>query len=238
MRRSFVAATLLMLVACNKDLSHERTAWERLWAQEKVLSLRQQECDARVRFAAVTAQRNAAEESCTAARIQLRDEALEPLRRRGLIGPDAYVAAMGSGLRIINIANPAAPVQAGFYDTPGDAWSVAAAGSYAYVADGFSGLRIVNVAHAGDGNVHPILLFDERDPDQVARVLAAGHDLLEECIACGGSVTAEHGVGVEKLAFMERLFAPADLEAMRRVHRVMNPTGRLNPGKLLPPQPN
>jgi glycolate oxidase len=96
------------------------------------------------------------------------------------------------------------------------------------------GVRIVNVAHAGDGNVHPILLFDERDPQQVTRVLAAGHDLLEACIACGGSVTAEHGVGVEKLAFMDRLFAADDLEAMRRVHRAMNPAGRLNPGKLLP----
>jgi glycolate oxidase len=95
-------------------------------------------------------------------------------------------------------------------------------------------VRIVNVAHAGDGNVHPILLFDERDRDQVARVQAAGRDLLEECIACGGSVTAEHGVGVEKLAFMSRLFAPADLDAMRAVRRVFDPAGRLNPGKLIP----
>ena len=75
------------------------------------------------------------------------------------------------------------------------------------------------MAHAGDGNVHPILLFDERDREQVARALAAGDELLEECIACGGSVTAEHGIGVEKIAFMDRLFAPADLEAMRRVRR-------------------
>jgi glycolate oxidase len=95
-------------------------------------------------------------------------------------------------------------------------------------------LRIVNVAHAGDGNVHPILLFDERDPDEVARVLAAGSELLEECIACGGSVTAEHGIGVEKLAFMGRQFAPADLEAMVRVRQAFNPSGRLSPGKLLP----
>jgi glycolate oxidase len=96
------------------------------------------------------------------------------------------------------------------------------------------GVRIVNVAHAGDGNVHPILLFDERDPDEVARVLAAGSELLEECIACGGSVTAEHGIGVEKLAFMGRQFAPADLEAMVRVRQAFNPSGRLSPGKLLP----
>ncbi len=95
-------------------------------------------------------------------------------------------------------------------------------------------VRSVNVAHAGDGNVHPILLFDERDRDQVARVQAAGRDLLEECIACGGSVTAEHGIGVEKLEFMSRLFAPADLDAMRAVRRVFDPAGRLNPGKLIP----
>ena len=74
-------------------------------------------------------------------------------------------------------------------------------------------LRIVNVAHAGDGNVHPILLFDERDKDQVARVLAAGEELLEECIRCGGSVTAEHGIGVEKLALMNRRLDP-ELETL------------------------
>jgi glycolate oxidase len=96
------------------------------------------------------------------------------------------------------------------------------------------GIRIVNVAHAGDGNVHPILLFDERDKAQVDRVLAAGRKLLEQCLECGGSVTAEHGIGVEKIDFMERLFAPADLEAMRRLRRAMDPAERLNPGKLIP----
>jgi len=95
-------------------------------------------------------------------------------------------------------------------------------------------VRVVNVAHAGDGNVHPILLFDERDRDQVARVLAAGKELLQECIDSGGSVTAEHGIGVEKIDFMSRLFDEADLEAMNRLHEVFNPTGRLNPGKVLP----
>ena len=58
--------------------------------------------------------------------------------------------------------------------------------------------------------------------------------MLEECIACGGSVTAEHGIGVEKIDLMDRLFAPADLEAMRRVRQAFDPTGRLNPGKLIP----
>ena len=95
-------------------------------------------------------------------------------------------------------------------------------------------IRIVNVAHAGDGNIHPILLFDERDRKQVERAVAAGREILEECIACGGSITAEHGIGVEKIGLMDRLFAPADLEAMRHVRQAFDPTGRLNPGKLLP----
>ncbi|MFW5693265.1 MAG: FAD-binding oxidoreductase [Thermoguttaceae bacterium] len=95
-------------------------------------------------------------------------------------------------------------------------------------------VRIVNVAHAGDGNVHPILLFDERDAEQVRRALAAGRELLEECIACGGSVTAEHGIGIEKIEFMERLFGPSDLAAMRRLREAFDPDGRMNPGKLLP----
>lgn len=96
------------------------------------------------------------------------------------------------------------------------------------------GLRIVNVAHAGDGNVHPMFLFDERDKQQVKRVLAAGEELLQECIACGGSVTAEHGIGVEKLGLMKKLFAEADLKAMARLREAFNPGQRLNPGKLLP----
>ena len=66
------------------------------------------------------------------------------------------------------------------------------------------------------------------------RAVAAGREILEECIACGGSVTAEHGIGVEKIGLMDRLFAPADLEAMRRVRQAFDPTGRLNPGKLIP----
>lgn len=67
-------------------------------------------------------------------------------------------------------------------------------------------LRIANVFHAGDGNLHPILLFDERHPEQTMRVLDASHEILDECIALGGSVTGEHGIGVEKLDFMPKLF--------------------------------
>ncbi len=96
------------------------------------------------------------------------------------------------------------------------------------------GVRIVNVFHAGDGNIHPILLFDERDPAQVERVLAASTEILDECIACGGSVTGEHGIGVEKIDFMPKLFSPDDLKAMERLRTAFNPSGRLSPCKMLP----
>ncbi len=95
-------------------------------------------------------------------------------------------------------------------------------------------IRIVNVFHAGDGNIHPILLFDERDADQVKRVLAASNEILAECIACGGSVTGEHGIGVEKIDFMNKLFAASDCEVMNRLRIAFNPTGRMSPGKMLP----
>jgi glycolate oxidase len=95
-------------------------------------------------------------------------------------------------------------------------------------------IRIANVFHAGDGNIHPILLFDERDADQVKRVLAASHAILEECVACGGSVTGEHGIGVEKIDFMPRLFTPEDLHMMLRLRSAFNPEGRCSPAKIFP----
>lgn len=95
-------------------------------------------------------------------------------------------------------------------------------------------LRIVNVFHAGDGNIHPLLLFDERDPQQVRRVLQAGDEILEECLRLGGSVSGEHGIGVEKISFMERMFLPYDLEMMHKVHATFNPQRLCNPFKLLP----
>ena len=95
-------------------------------------------------------------------------------------------------------------------------------------------MRIVNVFHAGDGNIHPILLFDERDADQVQRVLAASDEILDECIACGGSVTGEHGIGVEKISFMSKLFTDDDLAVMTRLRDAFNPDNRLSPAKMLP----
>ena len=95
-------------------------------------------------------------------------------------------------------------------------------------------LRICNVFHAGDGNIHPILLFDERDADQVKRVLAASHEILDECIRVGGSVTGEHGIGVEKIDFMPKLFTPEDLGMMLRLRSAFNPDNRCSPRKMLP----
>jgi glycolate oxidase len=95
-------------------------------------------------------------------------------------------------------------------------------------------IRIVNVFHAGDGNIHPILLFDERDAEQTARVLKASNEILEECLACGGSVTGEHGIGVEKIHFMRRMFSESDLAAMKNLRDAFNPLGNLSPDKMLP----
>jgi glycolate oxidase len=95
-------------------------------------------------------------------------------------------------------------------------------------------IRIANVFHAGDGNIHPILLFDERDPEQVRRVLAASNEILDECIKAGGSVTGEHGIGVEKIDFMPKLFAPEDLGMMLRLRAAFNPDNRCSPAKMLP----
>lgn len=95
-------------------------------------------------------------------------------------------------------------------------------------------IRIVNVFHAGDGNIHPILLFDERDDEQIARVLKASDEILNQCIELGGSVTGEHGIGVEKINFMDKLFAPSDLEIMEAVRLAFNPDGLCSPQKMLP----
>lgn len=96
------------------------------------------------------------------------------------------------------------------------------------------GLRIPNVFHAGDGNIHPLILYDEREPEQVRKAIAAGNAILEQCIAFGGSATGEHGIGVEKIDFMARQFGPEDLDAMRAVRRMFDPEQRCNPHKMFP----
>ena len=95
-------------------------------------------------------------------------------------------------------------------------------------------LRIPNVFHAGDGNLHPLILYDERDPDQVRRALLASDDILTKCVDMGGSVSGEHGIGAEKIDFMAKQFSVDDLDAMRMLRRVFDPEGRCNPHKMFP----
>ena len=96
------------------------------------------------------------------------------------------------------------------------------------------GLRIPNVFHAGDGNIHPLVLYDERDADQVRRAIAAGHDILHKCIELGGSVSGEHGIGVEKISFMEAQFGRDSLDAMQSLRSAFDPDKRCNPHKMFP----
>ena len=96
------------------------------------------------------------------------------------------------------------------------------------------GLRVANVFHAGDGNLHPLILYDDRIEGQVHTAEAMGAEVMQRCIAVGGSITGEHGVGLEKRDFMPLMYGPADLEAMAKLKRVWNPEGLLNPGKIFP----
>ncbi len=95
-------------------------------------------------------------------------------------------------------------------------------------------LRVTNLFHAGDGNLHPNLSFDAADPDQVERVHAASGEIIRACVAAGGTITGEHGVGLDKLAYMPLVFGPDDLGLMAAVRGVFDPDGRANPGKVIP----
>ncbi len=95
-------------------------------------------------------------------------------------------------------------------------------------------LRIPNVFHAGDGNIHPLILFDERKDWEVKQALRAGEDILNKCIELGGSVSGEHGIGAEKIDFMERQFSKNDLEAMQLLRIAFDPNKKCNPHKMFP----
>lgn len=95
-------------------------------------------------------------------------------------------------------------------------------------------IRLSTVFHAGDGNLHPNLNFDGRDADEVARVEAASKEIMKLCVAAGGSITGEHGVGVDKIEYMPMIFDQASLDAMLMVKEVFNPLGLCNPGKAVP----
>ena len=96
------------------------------------------------------------------------------------------------------------------------------------------GLRCPNVFHAGDGNLHPLILFDANNADELRRTEAFAAEVLQKCVEVGGTITGEHGVGVEKIDQMCVQFGAAELEAFHAVKRVFDAKGLLNPGKAVP----
>ena len=96
------------------------------------------------------------------------------------------------------------------------------------------GLPVANVFHAGDGNLHPLILFDSRRSDQVDKIFAMGEEIMDVCVAIGGALSGEHGIGVEKKEFMTMIFDEESLDVMKRTRNVFNPDGLLNPGKIFP----
>ena len=95
-------------------------------------------------------------------------------------------------------------------------------------------VTIANVFHAGDGNLHPCMLFNEREPGALDRVMAAASELVEYCVAVGGTLSGEHGIGLEKKEFMPLVFTEGDMAVMRQVRDAFAPNNRLNPGKIFP----
>ncbi|MEW6128541.1 MAG: FAD-linked oxidase C-terminal domain-containing protein [Acidobacteriota bacterium] len=95
-------------------------------------------------------------------------------------------------------------------------------------------LNVANVFHAGDGNLHPNISYDGRDADEARRVKLAGKEIMQLCVDAGGSITGEHGIGLDKIDYIEMIFSDADLERMLAVKNVFNPTGLCNPGKMIP----
>ena len=99
-------------------------------------------------------------------------------------------------------------------------------------------LTIANVFHAGDGNLHPNILFDRSDAEELARVELASTEIMGVCVEAGGTITGEHGVGLDKRRYMSLVHGPDELDAMRRIKSVFDPVGRMNPGKVLPDAPD
>jgi glycolate oxidase len=97
-----------------------------------------------------------------------------------------------------------------------------------------AGLTVANVFHAGDGNLHPIIIFDARVPGETERVIRAGEEMLRMCVDAGGTISGEHGIGFEKNNYMPWIYSEADLEAMQRIKGALDPEGRLNPWKMFP----
>jgi glycolate oxidase len=96
------------------------------------------------------------------------------------------------------------------------------------------GIRVANVFHAGDGNLHPLILFDGRVPGALEKAEELAGEILRLCLRLGGSITGEHGVGMEKRDYLPEMFTPTDIEVMHRLHRAIDPKGLSNPGKMFP----
>ena len=96
------------------------------------------------------------------------------------------------------------------------------------------GIIIANVFHAGDGNLHPCMLFDEREPGVLERAMAGAAELMEYCVSVGGTLSGEHGIGLEKKHFMPLVFSDEDMAAMQQVRDAFAPANRINPGKIFP----
>jgi glycolate oxidase subunit GlcD len=106
--------------------------------------------------------------------------------------------------------------------------------SAAYEIAGRHQLRMANVFHAGDGNLHPLICFDSRFPEEVNRVREAGSELMQVCVSAGGTITGEHGVGLDKRELLPLVFSDADMNCMLRVRSAFDPLGLCNPGKVVP----
>src|SRR3989441_9573194 len=93
---------------------------------------------------------------------------------------------------------------------------------------------LANVLHAGDGNLHPLICFDLRRGDALERVRQAGREIMEACVRAGGSITGEHGVGLDKSGYLPLIFSEDDMDVMMRVRAAFDPSGLCNPGKIIP----
>jgi glycolate oxidase len=96
------------------------------------------------------------------------------------------------------------------------------------------GYKIANVFHAGDGNLHPLILYNEAEPGALHKVETLGGEILRLCVRVGGSISGEHGIGIDKQCYMSDMFSEADLETMQWVRQVFNPQELANPGKIFP----
>jgi glycolate oxidase len=97
-----------------------------------------------------------------------------------------------------------------------------------------AGLRCANVFHAGDGNLHPLILFDGRQPGALERAEALAGRILRMCVDMGGSITGEHGIGMEKREYLSGMFNADEIDCMRRLRAAFDPLGLANPGKMFP----